>query len=271
MKLNLKGSLRVWLFAQCLSSHHTTSSSLNQLASWGDLQNSGSSRSSRPSSLRRLQSLASEKFQMSIAVCSFRFQSFGSELQTCHRCRLRQPVVDHFFGNDATKLTQRRFDSFPEWSACLLIMSPILQTSAESHADVSFLTTTHPFSLFSCLSLRSSPVSILSGGPSCSSASSSGRSFLQASETMLPSSKNLPTMTTLSRSTPCAIRTQSTLMSCAKSFRLFTVSLWTAPSWDRMRGTITAITTFFSLVSCVAHGGTYRPSLWRYFSCLLLT
>ena len=32
-------------------------------------------------------------------------------------------------------------------------------------------------------------------------------------------------------------------------FHLLMVSLWTAPSWDMMRGTITTFETFFSLVS----------------------
>ena len=42
-------------------------------------------------------------------------------------------------------------------------------------------------------------------------------------------------------------------MSWAKSFHRLIVSLWTAPSWEMMRGTITAIATFVSLVSLVVH------------------
>ena len=50
----------------------------------------------------------------------------------------------------------------------------------------------------------------------------------------------------------CAIRTQSTLMSGAKFFHRLTESLWTAPSWETMRGTITTFETLFSRVSRVA-------------------
>ena len=57
-------------------------------------------------------------------------------------------------------------------------------------------------------SFCSSAVSILSGGPSGSSANLSGR-----------------------------IRTQSTVMSGAKSFHRQVVFLWMAPSWEIIRGT----------------------------------
>ena len=42
-------------------------------------------------------------------------------------------------------------------------------------------------------------------------------------------------------------------MSGAKSFHHLMVSLWNVPSWEMMRGTITALTTLFSIVSFVAH------------------
>ena len=48
----------------------------------------------------------------------------------------------------------------------------------------------------------------------------------------------------------------------AKSFHRLTESLWTAPSWEMTRGTITALATFFSRVSRVAHS--------RYFSSFSL-
>ena len=86
---------------------------------------------------------------------------------------------------------------------------------------------------FSCRrSLLSLTVVILSGGPSGSSASSSGWAFLHASDTQLPLLKNFTTITTLYRRTFWAIRTQSTSMSGAKSFHRLMVSLWTARSGD---------------------------------------
>ena len=60
-------------------------------------------------------------------------------------------------------------------------------------------------------------------------------------------------MTTLYRRTFCAIWTRSTLMTGANFIPCLTVSLWTAPSCEMMRGTITAFDTFFSPVSFVAH------------------
>ena len=99
----------------------------------------------------------------------------------------------------------------------------------------------------------SSAFGILSGGPSGSSSVFSGCFFFHASELQLPLLKNLPTITTLYRRAFWAIRTQSILVSGAKLFHRLTVSLWTAPSWEMMRGTITALDAFFSLVSCVAH------------------
>ena len=73
--------------------------------------------------------------------------------------------------------------------------------------------------------------------------------ILHASENTLPLLKNFPAITKLSRRMLWAIRTQSTWMSGAMSFHCLTVSLWTAPSCETMRGTMTAIATFFSLVS----------------------
>ena len=78
-------------------------------------------------------------------------------------------------------------------------------------------------------------------GQSDSSVISSWCFFLQASEHQLPLLKNDPTMTTLYRSTLCAIRTHSTAMSGAKFFHRLTESLWIAPSCEMIRGTITAI------------------------------
>ena len=98
-------------------------------------------------------------------------------------------------------------------------------------------------------SRRSSTVGIFSGGPSGSS-NSSGCPFFQASDTQLPLLKNLPTIATLLRRTFWAIRTSPP----------FYVGGKVLPPPDRVlvdgsvvgddEGTITALDSFFSRVSC---------------------
>ena len=101
-----------------------------------------------------------------------------------------------------TEPSNRRSIRLVDWSAYSPSLSfPFQWASTERCGEVACPKTAHTVLTGTVarrsISLRSSTVSILSGGPPASSANSSSWSFLHASETQLSLLKNYPTMTTL--------------------------------------------------------------------------
>ena len=148
-----------------------------------------------------------------------------------------------------------KLDQYAVWSFSVNLDFPFQWASDERHVEVACPRAAHTehSRVWSrcCRYLLSSEVSILSERPSISSSNSSGSSFLHISDTQLPSLKNIHKCphssegrSELSEPSQPGHREQSSFF--------VNESGWTALYLETMRGT-TAFTTFFSVVSLVAH------------------